>query len=216
MKKIIGLVFIFAIGVMLVGCGNKEKVNDWVIDLTNNKQELSTEVRQIFENARSEYGHNLEYVALLSKQVVAGTNYMFLCKGDNSYKIVIVYHDLENKSKITEVNDFNPIEYVNKNIEAQNEQLSGGWYVEIPENKMSLSNDVQKYFDASVETLTGAAYYPIAVLAHQDNSYAILCYGEGSYQGSVAGIYLITLNAEKTDKPEIASIANIDLKNYNK
>ena len=83
---------------------------------------------------------------------------------------------------------------------------------------MMLDEEVQNYFDKATETLTGGAYYPIAVLAHQEKSgtnYAVLCYGEGSYKGSTAGIYLLTLYVDKTDKPEIVSIAAVDLKDYN-
>ena len=212
MKRVLALLFILTIGFMLVGC--EKKNNDWVIDLTDSKQEVDSGIKYVFES----YNGNLEYVALLSKQVVAGTNYMFLCKDDKGYKIAIVYKDLENKAQITSVNDFDPIEYLDKNIELDNEQLSGGWYVEIPENKMKLSDEVQGYFDKAIKTLTGATYYPIAVLAHKENNgtnYAVLCYGEGSYVGSTAGIYMITLHVEN-DKVEISSIAGIDVKKYNK
>ena len=91
MKRVLALLFILTIGFMLVGC--EKKNNDWVIDLTDSKQEVDSGIKFVFES----YNGNLEYVALLSKQVVAGTNYMFLCKDDKGYKIAIVYKDLENK-----------------------------------------------------------------------------------------------------------------------
>lgn len=201
---------------LVVGCGNK--VKDWFIDMTGNKQDLEDNVKEIFDNAKSDYSGELDYVALLAKQVVAGTNYMFLCKSEDNYKVVIVYNNLENVSQITHVSDFDPTKYVNEEYELDNEKLVGGWYVEIPDKPMSLSKDIQEYFDKATETMTGATYYPIAVVTHQDKSgtnYGILCYGEGSYKGSEAGIFMVTLYVDETDKPEIVSIAAVDLKEFN-
>jgi len=219
MKSKLLVLLVLAIGVLTVGCGKKDTTIDWIIDMTNTKQTLNERAKQAFDNAKSNYSGKLDYVALLAKQVVAGTNYMFLCKDDNSYKVAIVYNNLEGVSQITQVNEFNPVKYVNERFELDNEQLVGGWSVEIPEEKMELPNDIQNYFNKATSTLTGATYYPVAVLAHQEKSgtnYAILCFGEGSYQGSTAGIYLLTLYVDKTDKPEIVSIAAVDIKEYNK
>ena len=207
------------ISILLVGCGIRENSkSNWKLDITDSKQELPKDIEKIFDEAKSKYDGELDYVALLAKQVVAGTNYMFLCKDENNYKIAVVYNNLEGVSEITHVNDFDPLEYVNKSYEVVNENLAGGWYVDIPEEAMDISS-IKKYFDKATETLTGAAYYPIAVLGHQDKkgtSYALLCYGEGSYSGSVSGIYMLTLYVNEKDKPEIVSIAGIDLKEYNK
>ena len=169
-----------------------------------------TEEEKTFKDANNS---NLDYVALLAKQVVAGTNYMFLCNDDTSYKIVVVYNNLDGVSQITSINDFDPTKYVNKNYELDNEELSGGWYVEIPKEKNTIPVEIQNYFDKATETLTGAAYYPIAVVATQNKSYAVLCYGEGSYTGSNTGIFMITLDAK--NNPKIVSISAIDLSEYN-
>lgn len=48
--------------------------------------------------------------ALLATQVVSGTNYMFLCSGDNGgefpgryQQVVIVYADLEGNAQVTNI-----------------------------------------------------------------------------------------------------------------
>ena len=223
-KKYLLGVLIIAVCFVLVGCGSKkenddDKKNDWVIDMTSNQEMLDEDILNIFMNANANYEGNLDYVALLGKQVVAGTNYMFLCKESGKYKVAVIYNNLENVSQITQVNDFDPLKYVNERFELNEENLAGGWYTERPGKPMMLDEKVQTAFDQATEYLTGASYYPIATLAHQEKSgtnYAVLCYGEGSYQGSKEGIYLLTLYVDETNKPEIVSIAAVDLKDYNK
>ena len=47
-------------------------------------------------------------------------------------------------------------------------------------------------------------------------NYAVLCYGQPSYQGALPGIYMLTLYVDKTNKAEIVSIAAINLADFNK
>ena len=134
-------------------------------------------------------------------------------------RIVIIYNNLENISQITKVTAFDPTKYVNENYELNSGSLAGGWFTEIPEESMNLPKDIKTHFDKVTETFTGGTYYPIAVLAHQEKNgtnYAVLCYGEGSFKESDAGIYMLTLYVDETEKPEIVSIAAIDLKEFNK
>ncbi len=220
-KQVILSLLIITFSLLLIGCNDKEKKeNNWKIDITENKQKLEEDVEKIISDALSNYNGTLDYVALLAKQVVAGTNYMFLCKDDDSYKIAIVYNDLEGVSQITSVSDFNPINYINENDEPNNgEIVAGGWYIEISERTNNLPNNIKSYFEQATETMTGAVYYPFAVLAHQNKngtSYAILCYEEGSYIGSTAGVYVLTLNIDKEKTPKIISISSINLAEFNK
>lgn len=219
-KKIILSVLVFLIGVLMVGC-SEEKMDvssGWEIIMSNSKQTLDNDLKKVFEDAKKTSEEKLDYIALLAKQVVAGTNYMFLCKDSDSYKVIVIYKDLEGNSKIINVTDFNPIGYINSDKEVSFEQLAGGWYVSIPDENITIDSTVNNYFEKATETLTGASYYPISVLAEQKKSgtdYALLCYGEGSYSGSMAGIYMLTLHIDKDDNPEIASISAIDLTDFN-
>lgn len=219
-KKILLSILILLIGVVVAGC-SEEKMDvssGWEIIMTDSKQTLDNDLKKVFEDAKKTSEEKLDYIALLAKQVVAGTNYMFLCKDNDSYKVVVIYRNLEGVSKITKVTDFNPIGYINENKEVVYEQLAGGWYVSIPDGNITIDSTVNNYFNKATKTLTGAAYYPIAVLAEQKKSgtdYALLCYGEGSYSGSMAGIYMLTLHIDKDDNPEIASISALDLADFN-
>ena len=104
-------------------------------------------------------------IAVLGSQIVAGTNYSYLCRAemvvpDAKPEYVIVYEDLEGNAEITgslslledkegwEYNDINPF---------------------MEENK-----EVKTLFDKALDGLTGAEYEPIAYIGYKDNSYAIL------------------------------------------
>lgn len=217
MKK--KLLILLSICILLTGCIKKENnKKDWVIDITDNKQLLEDNLDEIFTSAKENYSGNLDYVALLGTQVVSGTNYMFLCQENGKYKIAVVYNNLENVSQITKITDFDPAEYVNERYELSDEELVGSFYTEIPGKPMMLPDNIQESFDKATETLTGLSFYSIASLAHQNKSgtnYAILCYGKGSYEESRTNIYLLTLYVDKTNKPEIVSIAAVDLTKYN-
>ena len=77
-----------------------------------------------------------------------------------------------------------------------------------------LSEQLQNYFDTVTEGLVGVSYYPVRVLATNTDSYAILCYGRVSDANATEGVYIMTLKVEN-DKPELVSIAAIDLKEFN-
>ena len=179
-----------------------------------------------FNRANAQYTNmKLNVVALLGEQVVAGTNYMFLCKAtevspnaETSYKVVIVYNDLENKATITHVNDFNVNKYLNENISDNSTTTIGGWRVEIPEASNVLDENVQSAFDDAKAKVVGVEYQPIAVLGEQvvaGKNYAILCYGKLATAEAKAGIYLITLYEDLSKTHEIVSSAYVDLAEYN-
>lgn len=224
-KKLLLCLLVLTVSVFIVGCGKKEeKLEDdfgsWKTDLTTNQEMLEENVLDIFLKANEKVEENYDYVAVLGTQVVAGTNYMFLVKESGKYKVIVIYNDLEGNAEITKVTDFKPEKYANKKNEVDHEQLAGGWTTTIPGKPFMLEENVQEYFDKATETLTGATYYPIAQIAHQEvagMNYAILCYGRGSYIGSTEWISVLTIYVDKDgNNPELLTIADVDLKDYNK
>ena len=239
-KKLLIFTFVLAFALIITGCGKeKEKEEDntekenkvvggWEIVLTDKQVGLEEAELKLFEDAKKEYvGLNLEPVAILATQVVAGTNYMFLAKGspvvpdpETSYKIVIVYKDLQGKAEITKVSDFDFTKYTNKNSDNPNEQLVGGWTVSAPGKINMLDNEeIQKAWDKATETLTGMSYNPIAIVGKQlvaGTNYAIICYAKGSYEGAKEAIYLVTLYKDLNGNQEITYQTYIDLAEFNK
>lgn len=231
----------------MVACGKKEDKKDenvvnepteteketvvsggWEIQLAAQDNNLTEEEIKIFNDAKAGYtGLNLDVVTLLGKQVVAGTNYMYLAKGYQAgeeakatYKAVIVYHDLEGKNTITKVSDFDYTEYVSKNIEATNEEVSGGWNVESTGRAYTLFEDGEdNYYTKATATLTGMSYKPVAVLGKQlvaGYNYAVLCFGSPTVPDAKENIYVMTIYEDLQGKAEITGIAYVDLANFNK
>lgn len=232
-KKIVILTIILTTLLFITGCDKKEKNEEknnnttggWEILLTSNTEMLDDETIKIFNDATSKYTkEKLEYVALLGEQVVAGKNYMFLAKGykkgeeDNAtYKVVVIYNDLEDKSSVTSVSEFDITEYTNKNISDSSEDVVGGWEVEIPGKPIMLDEEVQIIFDNATLDTQGISYYPIATLGKQivsGTNYAVLCFGRK--EDGKEGIYLLTLYEDLSNRRELISEAYIDLSHYNR
>jgi hypothetical protein len=223
MKKIfIGIICLLCI----CGCGKKNITKkDWHTDLTNTEAYMSTEVMDIFNRATTDSTKSYKAIALLGTQVVAGTNYMFLTIEDNSsYKIIIIYNDLENNSTITSVKDFDYTKYVFENIDYNSEELAGGWSV-YQEPVLTdvhypiFDEKVINAFDKAIQKLVGVTYIPITSLGHLDEDgtkYALLCYGSLATPNYDSGIFLVTLYDQNENTKEIVSSAYIDLADFNK
>ena len=202
-KRIILSLLIFTFGMLLVGCNPNNEDIKWEIDNIN-KIDIPDNALEVFNRANT--NNTYEVIALLGKQVVAGTNYMYLCKDGNDYKVVIVYNNLDNQSTITTATDFDVTRYINQSTKNTNTNLAGGWYVEAINTNNVLDTKVKELFDNATQSINDITYTPIGVLAHQNNSYAILCYGE---HNNNTGIYVLTIN----DK-ELTS-AYVNLGDYN-
>lgn len=231
MKKKLLFSFLLLIAlVIVVGCNKKEEEKEksllggWELLLTDKQVTIPEEVTKVFDAATKDYvGMDFEPVALLGTQIVAGTNYMFLCKGkpvvpnpETSYKIVVVYENLEGKSSIIHANDFDFVKYVNKNSINKYEELSGGWAVSMPEQGVKLEDKVQTAFDNASKKIQDAKYLPIGVLGKQlvsGTNYALLAYGSIN---NVNGIYLLTLYEDLNGTQEIVASSYVDLAEYNK
>ena len=217
------LIIVILMCLIMTGCTNKKEntlTGGWETVLSNRVNDLSEEDIYNFNNAIKDYSkEKLEVVALLGKQVVAGTNYMFLAKTDNKYKIVIVYTDLEGISKVSKVSDFDYSKYVNKDLNSKNEMLSGGWYTESSNIDYKLEDEkIEKMYESATSELTGVEYKPLLVIGKQivsGTNYAILCYGKPIVPNATTDIYLMTIYNDLNNNSEILGISYINLAEYN-
>lgn len=230
-KKILFVFLVFILLLSITGCGkkdNKEKnieekepiSGGWEI-LKENESYLPIEVANLFYKATINEDSPVLPIVLLGKQVVAGTNYMFLVQKDGEYFVYVIYEDLENNTSISSRKKFDLTKYTNENIEIEAKVLSGGWIVEIPEEdkqSMKLDENTQKVFDKATEKLTGMSYYPLSVLGKQivaGTNYAVIAYGTPSTKDPVNGVYILTLYKDLTGNCEMISSSSIDLSEYN-
>ena len=121
-----------------------------------------------FEKATEDLdGYRYDVAAVLGSQIVAGTNYLYLCRAEMAvpdakpeYVILKVYEDLEGNAEIT----------------GSLRLLEGkeGWEYNDANPYMDENEEVNDAFDKALEGLTGVEYKPIAYIGHKDNSYAVL------------------------------------------
>ena len=121
-----------------------------------------------FEKATEDLdGYRYDVAAVLGSQIVAGTNYLYLCRAEMvvpdakpEYVILKVYEDLEGNAEII----------------GSLRLLEGkeGWEYNDANPYMDENEEVKVAFDKALEGLTGVEYKPIAYIGYKDNSYAVL------------------------------------------
>lgn len=121
-----------------------------------------------FEKATEDLdGYRYDVAAVLGSQIVAGTNYLYLCRAEMvvpdakpEYVILKVYEGLEGNAEIT----------------GSLRLLEGkeGWEYNDANPYMDENEEVKVAFDKALEGLTGVEYKPIAYIGYKDNSYAVL------------------------------------------
>ena len=227
-KYLIGL-FLFVSCIALVGCGSEKKeekedskiVGGWEILLTDGQYNMSEDELNIFNKAVQKYTDSkLEPVVLLGRQVVAGTNYMYLVKDSTKYKVAIVYNDLENNATITNVKDFDITNYAGKEIPKKYEEATGAWEVNSTGKALVLDDDkIGSMFDKATSKIDSMNFNPICVLGKQlvsGTNYAILTYGKGNNSDESVSIYVATLYVDLNENAEISYLAYINLADFNK
>ena len=205
MKKILLFLTILLTCFILTGCGKDEEIPKWETDLYGKQIYINEEALEVYNNAMVTYsGEPMELIALLGDQVVAGKNYMYLCK-DSTYKIIVIYKDINDVTSITNV----------KELDISNdEEIVGGWHTEIVKDDEVLNDHVKAIFASATSNIKDATYLPITLVSHQEyegTNYAVLAYGTNTTKEDNANVYLITINENTDGKITLKSIACVDL-----
>ncbi len=166
---------------------------------------VTEEFGKVFEKAAAELdGVDYVPVAYLASQVVAGTNHCVLCKATpvvpdakTTYAIVYIYEDLEGNAEITEV--------VSSDADAQSAggEITGGW-AEV--NPPEMTDAAKAALEKACETLTGAEYTPVALLATQivaGTNYRIICQSTPAVPGAESSYVIVTVYADLQGNAEI-------------
>lgn len=138
------------------------ETNDGELSLDKNE-----DAKAAFEKATEGLeGYTYEPIAYLGSQVVAGTNYAILCKGEvvspdaePAYEIVYIYENLEGNAEVTG----------NKTlIGGQDDKaMDGAYEANDGDAAIDQNADVKAVFDKAFDGLVGASYEPIAYLGSQ-------------------------------------------------
>lgn len=225
MKKSISVILCVAMllsVIVLAGCGKKNQeepqgnaVGGWTAATEFAAPTMPDYAKEVFEKATGELdGATYDAVAYLGSQIVAGTNYAFLCnvttvtaEPATALKVVKIYADLEGNVEITNVSDVD-ITAFTETKEIGFEQLDGGWgCAEAVGGK--LDADVQTAFDKAMDGMEGVSYEPVALLGSQvvaGSNYAILCKATSVTAEPVSAMAVAIVYADLNGGAEVTSI----------
>ncbi|MBQ7204150.1 MAG: hypothetical protein IJS03_09110 [Eubacterium sp.] len=168
---------------------------------------ITDDIKKVFKKATAELtGVEYEPVAYVASQVVAGTNHCVLCKATatvpnapTTYAFVYIYEDLKGNAEVSKI--------VSSEIAAVSSTGDGGWVeTQTPE----MTDKANKALEKACETLTGAEYTPIALLATQlvaGTNYRILCESTPSVPNAESGYVIVTVYADLEGNAEITDTA---------
>ena len=227
MKKITAIVLCFilvaASGIILVSCSKnepekEESTTEAATEATTNEgpegeivggwtraesPAITDDFKKVFEKATAELtGVDYEPVAYLSSQVVAGKNHRVLCTAtvvvpdaEPTYAILQIYEDLQGNAEVTEIRSCE--------AKAESSGTDGGWS---ESDTFAVTDEAKAALEKACETLTGAEYTPVALLATQvvaGTNYRILCESKATVPNAETGYVIVTVYADLQGNAEI-------------
>ena len=156
-------------------------------------------------------GYRYEVLSVLGSQVVAGTNYAYLCKGEvvvpdasPVYLLLYVYEDLSGNAEILGTKDI---------FSGSEEGMTGGFSLNTESTELKENTKVNTAFEKALEGFTGVSYEPIAYLGSQvvsGTNYAVLCFEKASTASSETKLSILTIYEDLEGKAEILSTEEVD------
>lgn len=249
MKRKMGtLILVTAIAcASLTGCGSKTKDKETTEQTTitdDNKNpdddyvgedgaysyldavgSVTKEQRELFEKAIAELdGASLEPLAVIGKQVVAGTNYAYLCKStpmtqnaEASLTVIIVYEDTNGSVSIVNNQDFD-INTIMSQADSDSASSVGGWETVDVADACELNANVLAAFNKSIEGYTGAGFEVSAYLGNQlvaGNNYLFVCKTTTVTPDAVPYMTLVKVYEDFEGNCTIEGVYNIDVAAFN-
>ena len=228
MKKIVIGIMLIMTCLLLTGCGKQDNVIEernivggWDIDVPIKQLVIPDNIKDVFDRATSNYDKmTLTPISLIGKQIVSGTNYMFLCKGEDSkttkWVLVTIYLDPSNNAEIKNVKYLNLNKYVNVDSEYNYTQTIGGWsvYKDIVTN---IDTNIEEIFNKATADNEKYYYVPIALLGEQivaGTNYAVLALGQSLENPDIYSINILTIYSKLDGTAELTSSSYIPLGQY--
>ena len=160
-------------------------------------------------------------VALLAKQVVAGTNYVFLCQGTTvtakpvkGWYILKANRNLKGKVSLVSIKRLK-VATIKVNTNPRQGIASGGLWINAFRNKPeALAKGIYKIFSKGIEKYVGYELRPITLLGSQPvagRNYRYLCYGTGR---AGADLFVVDIYKDLKKKCSLTSCKPFNLENY--
>lgn len=165
-------------------------------------------------------GVGYEPLACIGQQVVAGMNYAILAKSKvvspdakEELKVIFIYVPVTGDPEITEIADFNLLDYLNDEIKIEDntEELLGGWNVPeegglnaMPQELATATSVLYNYQDLSLEPLACVGTQVVAGI-----NYALIC--RGKVNEGRPSLYMVKIFDGVDGTQKILSICPIGL-----
>ena len=185
---------------------------------------LTDEEAAIFESAiQGLLGVSYTPVAVLATQLVAGTNYAFLCSGVTvipnatpEWYVVTVYQDLKGNTAVISIEDIE-LDDIDTLDNLDTAAKVGAWKVAEPEEPAELPEKAQAAFEKASANWVGVGFSPIALLGTQivaGTNYKVLCYGTTVTKDPVTSLYVIDIYEDLNGEAKITDAELFDLTEY--
>ena len=181
---------------------------------------LTEEEKGLITGALLDYdGLSFTPVAILASQLVAGTNYAYLCLGETvtnepvlNWYIVTVYEDLSGTASVTEVKVLDLADI--KTVSQAESGLVGSWKAKKPQLSGVLTEESENALNKALNSEGQFAYTPIATLGTQivaGTNYMILLQTEN---GESMENRVVTVYQDLSGNCSIISNAVLDITAY--
>ena len=232
MKKTIALILVTLMVLALSACGRQSSKSNSSSEATSRTTDAVTteaeggsevidggfspaesptvtdQVKALVEKASANLtGASFVPVAYVESQVVAGKNHVVLCKAVPSvpnaaatYALVTIYEDPDGNAEITNILDSK----ATAPAEPDPDNPTVGGFVQ-PES-VEVSDEAKTALTKACETLTGAEYKPVALLASQivaGTNYTMLCRATPTVPDSGDYFVIVTVYADLNGNAEI-------------
>lgn len=184
-------------------------VGGWSVSEEPIVSRLSEEEQKVFDKVVALTGLDYEPAAVLATQVVAGTNYAFLCRErEGEWIIVTIYSSLSGEAQILNAHELS-LDHLLTTDKALPAGLAGGWSLWEADEGAALPEEAQAAFSEAVKA-AGESLSPIALLATQVVSgmnYQVLAQGDGA-------LYIVEVYQPLTGEASLTGTLMLDLLSY--
>lgn len=190
-------------------------VGGWSINKGHFSPEENKDAMKAFHKAINGLtGYYYEVVAVLGSQVVAGTNYAYLGRGnvvvpdaEPTYLILYVYENLIGKARILGSQSI---------FTGDLEGVSGDFSLNTGKTELQENAAVSAAFEKAVANLAGVSYEPIAYLGLQavdgeGPTYAVLCLEKVGKDSTQTKLSIVTVYGDLGGKAKIRSTEDVEL-----
>ena len=183
---------------------------------------LTSGQKKTFKKATKKLtGVSYKPVALLAKQTVAGTKYVFLCQGTTATRkpvrawyVLTAVKDLKNKVTLSSVRKIK-VGSIKTQENPRTQTLDGGLQIVAVKNKSAaLSGSVLKIFKKGIQKYVGYELRPVALLGTQTvagNKYRVLCYGTGQ---AGSDYFVVDIYKDLKGNCSVSACDPLDLEKY--